>query len=581
MATIPTYQTAQVDQRALPGARQSSVVSPSMLSASADQEMALAKGVTNAGTGLGNAAYKLQERENADLIFRAETGLKDDYLKYEQQVRQRRGINAKGALGDTEAWFAEQEKRYSDGLQNDQQRYLFNQTFTKLRQGAMGSVAQWEEGQTRVALNESANASIVGSINLAAANAVDWYSRQPGQTTEGGKATTTIGPDGIPVSTTSTVEVAARRDPILGFKRDILARVQVLAKDNGWSPERTEAEEAKHLTNLHKQVLQRLADSDPSTAREYYELNKQEINGGEYSGIEKVLKISETRGTAQAWVDKLAPEQDEGLALQAARIEFADKPELRDAVIAETKTRFHERRQLREAGQKDAADSAWKIYQQTGSMKAVPSSLIAEMDGKTVLAMQDYANNRAAGVGIKTDPNTYYDLRRLAVDDPTTFRSMDLKRYINVLSPSDFQEFVKLQTSDNDRTDAATLTQQLSNTHDLMKWGSSDKQKKGAFDKSVNDAINEEQKRLGKKLDYTQRQAVIDKMLINGEVGNTGFFQNNDMQYFEATPEQRKTFTPEITKDDRKAIIDRIKALKGYAPSEQEITDIYKKWKGF
>jgi hypothetical protein len=584
VARVPEYEATQVEQRALPGARQSSIASPSLFGAAADQRMEVGKGLLNAGTGIANAAAVIQERENADMIFRAETALKDDYLKYEQSVRERRGQNAWGVTRETEDWFGEQAKRHSETLENDKQRYLFGQSLTKLRQSAMGSMASYESSERKRSIEESANASIVGSINMAAAGAAEWYLRPPGQMTsaEPPRAVTTIGPDGTPVSTASTVEVTATRDPMVGLKSDIVKRVQVLANLNGWSPERKDFEEAKHLTNLHKQVLQVLADKDPAVAREYFDANKAEINGSEYDTINKVLKIGETRGTAQAWVDRLDPAQDEGLALQAARIEFADKPELRDAVIAETKNRFHERRQLREAGQRDAADQAWKIYQQTRSMKAIPSSLVAAMDGKTVLAMQDYANNKTAGVGIKTDPTTYYDLRRLSVDDPNTFRSLDLKQYINVLSPSDFQAFVKLQTADeSERLDAVTQQQQFTQVHNQMRWGSSDKAKKGAFDKAASDAIYAEQVRRGKKLNQDERQAVIDKMLIQGEVGNTGVFENNDMRYFEATPEQRKTFAPEISKDERKAIIDRIKALKGYTPSEEEITDIYKKWKGF
>lgn len=581
MARVPTYDTPQVEQRALPGARESSIASPSLLGASADQQIEMGQGLMRAGTGVANAAAVMQERENADMIFRAETALKDDYLKYEQGLRERRGQQAWGATRDTEAWFEEQAKKHKEGLGNDAQRYLFGKSFTRLRQSATASAAQWESEQRRVSLAESANASIVGSINLAAANAVDWYSRpaapvQP----EGGKPTTTVGPDGVPEVSVPAVEVEARRDPILGIKRDIINRVQVLSNLNGWSPERKEFEEAKHLTNLHKQVLQRLADRDPSTAREYFEANKAEINGSEYDNIDKVLKISETRGTAQAWVDRLDPAQEERFALEAARIEFADKPEVRDAVVAEVKMRFNEKRQLREAAQKDAADQAWSIYSQTGSTKTIPASLIASMDGRDAETLRQHAENKAAGVSVKTNPETYYDLRTLASQDPESFRRVDLRKFINVLSPSDFQEMVKLQTGKPDeQQDAATLTQQLSNTHDLMKWGGNDKAKKGAFDKYVTDAINAEQRQRGKKLNYEERQAIIDKALIQGEVDGSGWLSDS-MRYYEATPEQRANFTPDINKDERKQVIDRFKALKGYAPSEQEIIDTYKKWKG-
>src|SRR5690606_17673798 len=111
----------------------------------------------------------------------------------------------------------------------------------------------------------------------------------------------------------------------------------------------------------------------------YFSENKGEIDGAQLDTIERVLKLGGMRGEAQQWVDRLDPAQKEDLALQAARIEFADRPEIRDAVVAEVRDRFAEKRRLLNRGQAEAAEQAYKLAME-GGMKAVPSSLIAEMD---------------------------------------------------------------------------------------------------------------------------------------------------------------------------------------------------------
>lgn len=548
MPSVPTYDTPQVDTAPLPGVRQSSVASPSLLGAGAAQQADLGKNLMQAGTGIGNVAYKLQERENADMLFRSETSLKDDYLKFEQDVRQRKGQNAWGVTTDAEKWFAEQEKKYSEGLENPVQRQLFSQSITKLRQSAMGSISQYEANERRRSLEESAQASIVGSINLAAAAAAD------------GKIDT---PD----------------SPIPSVKSDIVKRVQVQASLNGWSPERTQFEEAKHLTNLHKQVIQSLVDRDPAKAKEYFEANKAEINGSEFDGIDRVLKVGGLKTTAQTFADEVdAKGMSELDAIRAAREKFSGEEEA--AAVAEVKTRFAEVQGARERSQRDASDTAWGIYARTGRLSAIPASVMASLDGRDLAALKDHARIKAEGRAVKTDFGTYYDLRQQAVNDPEGFAQVDLRRYTNKLSPGDLEEFAKLQTGKpKEVKDAATLSQQLSSTYDTLGWGSSKREQKGAFDRAVTDAINTEQKARGKELNYEERQAIIDRMAIEGDVN--GMWPGGGRRYYEVkgTPEAAK-FVPEIPDTEKQQIVDRFTKRKGRAPNKDEINLIYKNWKG-
>src|SRR5690606_33526436 len=94
-------------------------------------------------------------------------------LKFEQEARNRKGENAKGLTADTEAWFAEQAEAHAKALQNPAQRHFFEQSLTRLRQSSMAQMAQYEDTQGRIALENSANASIATSISQAAQDAAN------------------------------------------------------------------------------------------------------------------------------------------------------------------------------------------------------------------------------------------------------------------------------------------------------------------------------------------------------------------------------------------------------------------------
>ncbi len=399
MPRIPTYDTPQVESRALPGVRQSSVASPALFGAAAEQQIAMGKSLLAAGTGLANADMVRQDRENADMLFRAETALKDDYLTYEDDVRNNRhGQKAWGVTKDTDKWFADQEKKHSEILTNDVQRQLFNRSVTKLRQSAMGSMSTFEAGERRKSLEESSRASIVGSINLAAAKAAEWYAKPPEPVAQpAGEATTTVDENGTPVTTVKgPIEVTAAPDPINGIKRDILNRVQVLSDLNGWSPERKAAEEATHLTNLHKQVIQNLADKNPAKAREYFEANKEEVNGTEYEGIDKLVKHGETKQAGFTFAERpdirqLSTEDQR----TAARDFYKDDPDKRDAALREINTRAAESEQTKNRSQRDAGDAAWKVVAAGGGTTQIPAATWQGMSGPDQRHVLDYLDAKA------------------------------------------------------------------------------------------------------------------------------------------------------------------------------------------
>jgi hypothetical protein len=518
MARVLTYDSLQQQERALPGARQETVASPSLFTAQADDTMAAGKALISAGADAGQVAVKLQEQRNADMLFQAETNAKAAYIEFENSVRERKGSAAWGATKDTEKFWDDTAKKHGELLENDIQRKLFNQQVTKLKLQSTDSISKYELDQRRVSLNESGQASIVGSINLAA------------------------GAVGTP-DEMKTINAA---------KGDIDRRITALAKMNGWSPEYKEAYAAEKITNLHQQVLQNMADKNPDGAKLYYEANKAEINGTARDSIEKTLRVSGLRTVAQSFGDEIeAKGMDEASALKAARAKYSGEEE--HAVTQEIKMRFSEKVQIKELAQKKAGDDAWGIYARTGSLKSIPASTLASMDGQQLLALQ----RDASGVKTTTDWNVYTDLRKLATDNPDKFKKIDLRTYYGSLDQGKREQLLDMQDRlghPDKSKEFATDEKQIAIAVGKLELKGD---KKAEFESTAYQALRDEQKRNGgKQLDEVGRQKVIDKLIIDGEVLSGSIFlpDPNRRVYQIYGSEDINKFDPKVPSTERTKI---------------------------
>lgn len=248
---VPSYDGPQIAERGLPSARQDTAASPVLLGAGAEGMKTLGAGLLKGGDALVEVAAKIQERENVDMVFRAETALRDDLLKFDTEQRSKKGAAALtdgGITAQGEKWFGETTQRHLGVLKNDNQRRAFGRIAEKLRLETLDTHSKHQAVQAAVSVTQSANAAITGAINRAAANSNDW--------------------------TVAEAEAA-----------NIRTRVAVLAQVNGYTPEVRDAELGKQLTMLHKQVLQQLVVSNPAAAKTYFEKYQDQIDGGDRAEI--------------------------------------------------------------------------------------------------------------------------------------------------------------------------------------------------------------------------------------------------------------------------------------------------------
>lgn len=483
MPKVPLYNEQQVDLRPLPNVR---------VDAPQSDMPRVGAALLSAGNSVGNIAQREQERRNADRLFRTEAQLRDEYRQFETSLQDRRGQNAWGVTNDVDAWFNDHSKGYLDGLENDAQRRLLEPKLAELRLRSLESAARFEGQERRVSLEESAKASIESATNLAAAS---WNNA----------------------------------DAVAGAKRDIVQRIGVQAGFNGWTPERRTAEEAQALTNLHMQVLQAMADKDPDAARAYFTANRNEIAGADRDTVEKVVDAGEIKVKSQRESDALvAKGLTESETLRLAR--EGHEGAMRDAIVERVKQRFTDATAAQQAEERKVADLAWDFFAR-GGVDAIPVAVLNQLDGRTLTAMRTQQRQER----IETNWETYYSLRRNGLE------GVDLRAYSSELAPPQLKELMDEQTkpSPNVVTDESMLRVAYN------QLGVTAVKDRGRLEGAFNAAKRAAQETKGNTpLTDDEKQAVLDKLLIQGEVTGSGLFGmwDSDRRRYEVagTPDEAK-----------------------------------------
>lgn len=543
---MPTYDNFAVQAKPL-GAdvRQQRDTSPGLFEGNARQVGQLGNALNNVGQGVGEIVGQMQDQDNVAKVQAASAAYGEKLFEFTNEAKNSRvGVAAEGVTKDFEQWHDQTVTEIANGLGNDAQRRAFQVQAMKSRAMSRVDFGDFELTQKRKTQKATFDATLETERNLGA--------------------------------------IAPTEGMALIRKENIVNNIHAFAAVQQLPDVARQAIVDEQLAGFHAARVGQLVDKDYASAAAYYEANKGEIVDPKTRlAIEGTLKAGGLKKLAQGFADQVqALNVSESDALKVARQKYSGEEE--DAVVGEIKVRFSEQTQARERAQRDASDQAWKTFSQRGRLSDIPAPTLAAMDGKDVEALKAHARALAEGRQAKTDPGTYYDLRKLAASDPASFQSLDLRRYLDRLSPGDFKDFAKLQADGKGIKDAATLDAQLSNMHDQLGWGSNDREKKGTFDRAVTNAINEEQATRGKALNYEERQKIIDRMTVEGEVLSGHWYKADpNKRFYEVagTPEQAK-FAPTIPAGDRKTIVDRFKAKKGRNPTEAEIAQTFRTWRG-
>lgn len=323
-------------------------------------------------------------------------------------------------------------------------------------------------------------------------------------------------------------------------KGAIKAAVYETGRLRGWSGQQTQAATVEQLSVGHASVLSSAIDAGQlDYAREYMKQNNEELTPEVRLQMTKTLDIGQFEAKTQGAAETLysSSNGDTAAALAAARKQYSGREE--DAIVQRIKGFDQEKVALRERAQATAADSAWKAYSDTGRLSSIPPSTWAAMDGKAAHALRATAKAdaeaRAANTEVKTDPNIYYGLATMSAEDPERFKNTDLRPYFDKLSPANRNHFIDMQTRVAKPEKAAEVVSVGAQKQSMVKALGLKSEAAGVFMQSADQALFAAQQEKGKPLNQDERQKVIDKLVIGGEVQYGSVFKNDpNMLYYEA-----------------------------------------------
>ena len=552
MPRVPEYNAPTIGSNALPGVRRSSNASPTLMGGIAAEQLQQAgSGLMAVGQVMAREQIEEQNKVNQvrvnDAMNKAVAAkLKLTYDKDAgySNLRGEAALNRPDGKGLDDEYGEKLDKELSgiaDSLGNDMQRQQFRQQADQMANQFRGGIlAHRAKEYTDYELSVQQGTQATAQQQMALA----WD------------------------------------DPtaLAQSKGAIEAAVYEEGKLRGWSAKQTEATMVERLSRGHTSVLAAAADAGKlDYAREYLKQNGAQMSPEARLAATKVLEAGEFEAKTQGAAESLygAHKGDVAAALAAAREKYKGKEE--DAIVTRIKGLDGERVALRERAQGDAADQAWRAYA-NGGMRAVPPSVMAAMDGKALEALRRTAKADAEAAiakrEVKTDPNVYYALSAAAGGDPN-FKNQDLRPFFDKLSPGDRKHFIDLQTKmDKPEKVAEVVGVGEQKTAVTRALGLKDEQA-GIFHQVADKALFAAQQDKGRNLDQDERQKVLDRLVLQGEVVNGSWWRSDpNMRMFEAINSgQVDKFKAEFSEADRNKATAAL-VRKGIAkPTKQQIDD--------
>jgi hypothetical protein len=198
------------------------------------------------------------------------------------------------------------------------------------------------------------------------------------------------------------------------------------------------------------------------------------------------------------------------------------------------------------------------------------------------LADADAKLGKGDGYAKNSDIKLYTELRQQAMNDPNGFAGVNMLQYATKLNKTNYEGLLDIQSSikKGDTTKIAevrSLDTQVSASISSLNF---DAEKKSVFKDRVSAEIDNLQQGTGKKLNAEERQKVIDKFLIEGEVPSK-YWGTTTKKAFEVygTADAGKFSVSEIPEAERKKIIKAL-TIRNKKITEEEIAKQYKETMG-
>lgn len=430
---------------------------------------------------LAAAQGRMQAQRDTTMIYDALALFGDAERQQNAKWQERRGAGAHGLQEEAVAWWDSEPAKFADGLENQQQRALFDQELAKRRNTNLDSLSRFQSQQEYAGLIDAANSRVSLEVSTAAANYAD--------------------PDAVAVARQNTIDTV---DTLVYMQHGGVVEKNIL-----------DAERLKALTKLHVGVVDNLNEVDPERANEYFKANKAEIDGTLHDDLKSKLETGETLTKAQTLVDDAWSAGLRGTALfDEIRKKASGKEEQEALAMARQRDGDAEAEQNRYRAER--VDTLWGKFDEGGYRSLSPGDIefLRKHDVRSLNTMR--AMNPQDR--IVTDWTQLRELESTARTDPATFATTELRAYRTGLATPQYEYLVKLQADVRKQLNGAapgnvaTTEQILSEQHRQLGWDSKDSEKSGLYDQRVREAIDAEQRATGKELNDTQKRAIATRM---------------------------------------------------------------------
>lgn len=549
MAEIPLYDRNVASPGALPGVRQSSVASPELLARPGAEVQGTGQAIQRSAAELQRLRREEQEKEDLDRVMTAEAGVLSEFSEYRNSVREtRRGVNAANLGKDTAEWWNKKIGEYTQTM-SDRQRAAFQQRLQRARLSAVENMADFEAGELRTQRELSRTAATAAAIT----DAVGY------------------------------VGTAQQAVMINDAKGRILGALRAAAATEGWNTEHEALKTREALHNLHAQVIQRMAAEEGGAEKvaAYFEANKGEMDPAKSDKLYELTTQAKVRDKAASAVNTLLDQgKTEGEGLEWIRQNL--EGDAREQARLRWRERWADLAQAEQRTQAQYTDQFYAQLAQRGSISRVDPAILQRMDPKVLVSERRIAEDRARVAAgreskIETDWDTYGSLRDMARTNRDKFLKEDLRRHFDKLAPAQREQLLDLQDSlAKPQKQVEVLTDDKQVGIVVGQLGLT-KQRKAQFESAAYTALQEATRTNGgKPLTVEQRQKVLDRLLIEGDVNGWVPFGGKRLYEVVGTPDAAR-FMPEVPKADRQAIIDAWRRKRGTTPTEAQIAETYMK----
>ncbi len=537
MATVPQYRGPQIRQSSLSPTFQRGASDPDAFGASRGAGL---QRLGRAAQTLGNEVDAAFERKFTREALDAETVLRKEWGLAKSEMAMRQGANAEGVAKESQAWWDKAVADRTKGL-DGRALEILNSSISRLRDGEIVGMVNFENQQQRVAFEQSIAANNLQTIDDAV--------RDP----------------------TSERIVAARST--------LAANVAALAADKGWAPGSAEARQyaLKQSNTLHSQVLNGMLSNPamPPEAMESYvntytaEMDPQTRDGFKAKVTERKVDVVGQRNASE-WASLPYSEQ----ITKAGEIK---DPAEREATRKWIKSTQEDVRIARAEREKESSDAVWQLVAQGVPQGRLPREKLDAMDGKErVAVVAHYEAQRKArlaeaeGKPVKTDWAVYDEISRLS---PADFGKLRLSTLADRISSTDLRSLIDRQRDVRDPAKApqvATTDQQLGTYLSQLGYKGTDK-KAGAFKAQAYDEFQRFAKNNKREPTFEERQIVLDRLATRGDMG----FFSSAKPYAQVPPAQRREFVERTVPEADRKEIEKVLTERGKPVTPDNILDLY------